>query len=180
MAFVASMLAACSGPALKPVQLVDTTVLGPFAPTQLLINPRTSYPRFYESRIDYLNKCLVETKAFRALGSRINSPIVIEATLDRGSDENIGQQTAQVLSAATLFLVPAPINLYNSLTVDMYVNGALVKHFEYRENYATDTGIYNMPKLGTDKDPEFLAIRNLAYRFVNDVERESLLPRSLD
>ena len=106
--------------------------------------------------------------------------MVIEATLDRKSDESVGQQTAQVLSAATLFLVPAPINQYNSLTVDIYIKGIHIRHFEYREDYASDTGIYNMASIGTEKDPEFLAIRNLAYRFINEIERDPPFPRSLD
>lgn len=179
--FALLLLGGCaSSPPIKQVELVTTKAMVPLVPTRLLMNPRTSVPRFYVSRLDYLQKHLVESGAFRALGPQIVSPVTIEATLALGSDAPASESAGQILSAATLFVVPAPVSGYNTLKVDVYLQGIFIRHYEYREDYRTTTSIFSVSGIGTDKDPEFLAIRNLAFRFINEIESDGVIPRMLD
>ncbi len=178
---VGLMLQGCaSGAPSKVEKLISTDVMVPFVPARLLLNARVPVARFYENRLDFLQAELVKTRAFVALGSSVNSPVVIDLTLERGSDSGGVEATGQILSAATLFLVPAPVNGYHTLKADVRINGIFVRHYEYRDDYSTNTGVYNMGRIGTEKDPEFASIRNVAYKFINEIERDNVIPRTLD
>lgn len=158
---------------LTPFEFKPAVDLPKFVPVTLFVNRAEPVPRFYMSRVYAVEREMGEGKIFTSIGSDVESPYVLDAKMHRGSNESSINFVGHILSAATLFLIPSKISNYNELTVDLYVNGARVESFRYREDYEDTSWLFNAPG-----DVEFQSIRSLVNKFLQEFESKNLIPRA--
>lgn len=150
---------------------------GQFAPARVFMNRKIPVPRIYADRLEAVEAALKQSEAFFDVGRGVDSPIILDITLERGSRENVVQTAGHLLSAATLFLVPSKVHAYNELKVSVYIHGKRIKSYEFRQDYGQIVGLHNYNEIATNQHNEFRSIRNLVNQFVNALDADDLLPR---
>lgn len=164
---------------IQPEEVRIDRTEGQLIPVRAFLNRQQPVPRFYMSRLDAVEAALKESGAFFDVGSHVDSPIILDIQLDRGTSDGALHSAGHILSAATLFLVPTKVNNFNELKVDVYAYGRLLKTYEFRQEYSQLLGLHNYNEVASNQDNEFLSIRNLVNQFVNAIVEDGILPRIL-
>lgn len=176
-----ALLAAISGCAttagIQPEEVRIDPAHGQLVPARTFINRQQPVPRFYLTRLEAVEAALKQSGAFFDVGSHVDSPVVLDIELNRGTTDGTLHAVGHVLSAATLFLVPSKANNFNELRVVVYVYGKQVKSYEFRQEYSEVLGLHNSRELATNQGNEFLSIKNLVHQFVNALIEDGILPR---
>ncbi|MCO5094292.1 MAG: hypothetical protein M9960_03590 [Xanthomonadaceae bacterium] len=179
--FILAVVAALCGCAkttnIKPEQVVINSSEGQIAPVRVFINRRVPVARFYVSRLEAIESALKESGAFFDIGSHVDSPFILDIELSRGTNDTAGDTAGQILSAATLFLVPSKVHNFNELKVAVYAYGNIIKNYEFKQEYTQVLGLHNYNEVATNQDNEFLSIKNLVNKFVNALDADKLLPK---
>jgi len=149
---------------------------GLFVPVRLFVNRAIPVPRFYESRLDYVGMSLKKSGAFIDIGSHIDSPYVLDVRIERGTHDSIADVTGQILSAATLFLVPSIVHNFNKIDADLYIHGKKVKSYSFTEDYEDTLSIANNFDSAGDSN-EYKTIHNLTHRLISQLDKDKLLPK---
>lgn len=172
------LVSACAKTANIKPQAIDMNVSeGQFVPVRLFLNRSTPVPRFYVSRLEAVEASLKKSGAFFDIGTHVDSAVFLDMELSRGSNDSTLDMAGQLVSAATLFLVPSKVENFNQLSVDVYAYGKLLKRYEFRQDYSQVVGLHNYEEIASNQDNEFLSIQNLVNQFVNALNADQLLPK---
>ena len=175
---VMTLLAGCATTAnIQPDELIIDPTAGQFIPVKVFYNRKVPVARFYVSRLEAVEASLKESGAFFDLGAHVRSPVILDIELNRGTNDSVVDTASQLLSAATLFLVPTKAKNFNTLKVDVYAYGKLIRTYQYQQEYEQVIGLYNYNEVASNEGNEFLAIKAVVNKFVNEVERDKLLPK---
>ena len=171
-------LAACAKTAyIKPEKVELDLNQGQFVPVRTYLNRSTPVARFYVSRLEAVEASLKKSGAFFDVGPYVDSPVILDIELSRGTNDTAIDTASQLLSAATLFLIPTKANNYNELKVSVYAFGKLIKSYEFRQEYTQVVGLHNYNEVASDEGNEFLSIESLVNQFVNQLNQDNLLPK---
>jgi len=166
--------------ATKEFKFSNTFENGIYLPVRFHINRNEPVARFYLSRLEEVDAEFKRSSFFYDIGATVDSPYTLDVKLDRGTTDTALETTGHILSAATLFIVPSKVNNYNTLTVDFYNNGKLIKNYKYEEHYEETLSILDGGISEYDVNSnEFISIRNLVNRFLQDFDHDNLMPRLL-
>lgn len=175
---LASTLVGCVKTAnIKPEPVALNPNEGQFVPVRAFFNRSTPVPRFYVSRLEAVEAALKKSGAFFDVGPYVDSPIILDIELNRGTTDTTVDTAGQILSAATLFLIPTKANNFNELKVSVYAFGKLLKTYEFKQEYTQVIGLHNYDEVASDKGNEFLSIESLVNQFVNALSKDRLIPK---
>ncbi len=175
------ILAGCASTSNQPVFEFDSgDAKGVFVPVRVHINRNVPVARFYESRLIEVKNTLKRSGMFLEVGSHVDSPYVLDLQLERGSNDNAVDTTAQLLSAATLFLLPSKVNGYHILKADLYIDGSLLKSYEYKDEYDETISIYNYNEAASNDGDEFVSIRNVVNKLLKGLDEDDVIERYID
>lgn len=162
---------------IQPTTISMNPTEGQFVPVRVFMNRKIPVPRIYADRLEAVEAALKKSGAFFDVGRGVDSPIILDITLERGTRDNAVNTAGHLLSAATLFLIPSKVNGYNELKVSVYAYGKRLKSYEFRQDYGQVVGLHNYNEIASNQDNEFLSIRSLVHQFVNALDADDLLPR---
>jgi hypothetical protein len=172
------VLAGCATTAtIEPEEVAINRAEGQFVPVRVFFNRSIPVLNNYVDRLEAVEAALKESRAFFDAGPYVDSPIILDIELSRGSYDTAVNFAGQMLSAATLFVVPTKTRSYNLLKVSVYAYGTLLKSYEFKQDFTQVLGVYNYRELVYNEDNEFLSIRNLVNQFVNALDTDNLLPK---
>lgn len=161
---------------LQPYQYAPDRALGAFAPVRVTINRDVAVPEFYLSRHDLIHSELKRSGAFLDIGPDVASQFVLDMRLARHTTDTAADNVGRLFSALTLFLIPSRAHNVNRLEVNCYVDGMLVRRYEYSGAYEEILSIYNYDTLKNGGE-EFVSLRNLVHHLIRDLDRDNFLPR---
>lgn len=171
------VISGCATPT-EEIKYTNSFENGVFLPVRFHINRNEPVRRNYISRLDEVDAAFKKSNLFFDIGATVDSPYIIDVKLDSGTTDSAINSAGVLLSAATLFIVPSKVHNYNTLNVDFYINGQLVKNYTYREDYEETLSITDAGAKEYDiNSNEFKSIRNLVARFLQDFDNDSLMPR---
>ncbi len=172
------LLGACATTVpLTPFQYLPDTSKGVFVPVRVTVNRDRSVPDFYRTRHDLIQAELAASGAFAEVGPEVDSPVWLDIRLARHTVDSAGTVARQLLSAATLFLIPGTARNINQVEVDCYLQGRLVRRYEYAGAYEERLSIYRYAEL-KDGGEEFVSLRNIIHHLLRDLDRDEFIPRS--
>ncbi len=172
-----ALLTACATTVpLQAFQYVPDTSHGVFAPVRVTINRDRAMPDFYRSRHDLILAELEASGAFAEVGPDVDSPMLLDIRLARHTADSASTVARRVLSAVTLFLVPGTARNINQVEVDCYLDGQLVRRYEYAGAYEERLSIYRYSEL-KDGGQEFVSLRNIVHHLLRDLDRDAIFPR---
>lgn len=172
----AAALAGCVGSnPIKPTAFAPSNG-GLYEPVTLFVNRTVPTPRFYVSRLDAVDAALRRSGEFSSLGPDRDARYILDATLDRLDRGGAADFGGQMVSAATLFLLPSRVRATNRLTVDLYVDGRKVKTYVHAVDYEETLSAFNLSDVGSQ---EFTAINNVVNLFLAELAADQHIPRRI-
>ena len=147
-----------------------------YPPVRVHINRTVPVPRFYVNRLDEVNAEIKRSGMFVDAGSHVDSPLVFDITLHRGTTDTAANTAGHLLSAATLFVVPSKVNNFNKLTVDLYLSGKKIKTYEYTDHYEETLSITTAMSSEVSTN-EFSSIRKVVNMFLEEFDKDKVLKR---
>lgn len=176
-AMLSAMVGCVRTATIQPAEVVVDTSAGQFVPVRTFLNRKEVVMRSDIGRFDAVNASLKKSGAFFDVGSHVSSPVVFDMQLRRVHDDGVKEFAHAMLSAATLFLIPVKVTATNTLKVDVYAYGNLLKTYDYTEEYSQILGLHNYVEVVENRGNEFLSIENIINRFVNQIEVDQILPK---
>lgn len=141
-----------------------------FPPIHLIVRPPGEYVT--NGQIQYANEFtyeLTKRNKFSALTNYTGSPYTVDIVYGGSDSRSHPQMIWWVITAASLFIVPAQFEAEFTMDVNIHKNNQLIKQYSYKDTVSGWSSLFNPPRSAmTDIHKYFID------RFLNDLERDNV------
>lgn len=155
-------------PDIKPISRSNT----PLANISLFVAEPENADRNYFGYIVYIRESVKKSGIFNAVDiSELNERYRVRMVFERQVNDSQVGVFGQLLSAATLFLIPAKADTTYSLTVSVFDGNNLLNEFNYEDRTESYTSIVTL-----GDDFELQELDKLLQYFYRDIQQANILP----
>lgn len=151
---------------------------GKFPPIRLYINREQVMSPVHAGMANALYQEIRATGAFFGSGAFVETPWVLDIQLNWSSGNAGGSFIGAMASAATLGIVPSRHEQLYKAEVGVYENGRLLDQFIVEQASTMVLSVYNYAEAASG-DAHARAMKSLALRIVEQLEKSEILPRAL-
>lgn len=149
---------------------------GKFPPVRLYINREQVMAPVEAGLVNALYREIRSVGAFMGSGAFAETPWVIDIELNWSSGNSAGSFVGMMASAATLGVLPSKHEQVYVAEVSVYQAGVLLDTFMIEERSSLVLSVYNYAET-VNGDAHRMAMKNVALRIVEQLERTGTLPR---